>query len=447
MVSTITKRLMYTVITLALAAMAVATGVGLVGSASAQSSEPEAEVHDVCAGIAEAQEVLRLLATIDNVSAIEGDEFEALIEALDKAAELEGEGRYRLALQLEKRILNRIANLVATAEEAGDVVLAEQLKVAASALEECLDRSVPTPEPVPGPQVDSLLAYSAKFICGREVDRERTKSELFGNHVSSVSDERHDTQISVHNYGNRPIKIRTSAVVSRALGAPAGRAGTPVAHTLMPNQAVDINCGTIERLLNNVEHEVCEGKSMAREILREVLDVISLETASTSTLAVSDLAGGPAIRTLIKSLGQAIELEEHGKLKQALRLERGIAQRLEKIAARAEEAGYEGLAAHLTEAQKLVQRCVRVLVDEIGDETDVNDRKPKITTGFVEIDAPRNIEVTATYRARTNSATISGGSGSGIDVEVVQVRPHRMPNVRPQAADVNPDTTTADGPQ
>ena len=423
MVSTITKRLMYTVITLVLAATAVATGVGLVGSASAQSDEPQTEAHDACAGIAEAQELLRLASTIDNPADIDDEEFEALIEALEKASELEREGRYRLALELEGRVFNRIVDLAGKAEQEGDEVLAEQLEIAASALEECLNRPAPTPEPAPAPSGDSLLAYSTKFICGAEIDRQKTRSELFGNHISMVSEERHDTQISVHNYGKRPLTIRTSAVTSGPLGGPAGTVGIPVAHTLLPNQAVDINCGTIDRLLNHVEHQVCGGKGMAREVLHEILDVISLDTASTSTLAVSDLAGSPAIRALIKSLGRAIELEEQGKLKQALRLERGIAERLEKIAARAEKAGYEGLAARLTEARKLVQRCVRVLVDELDDASEVSDHRPNIVTGFVEIDSAREIEVTATYRARTNSATISGGAGS----------------------DVDPNTTTTDG--
>ena len=66
---------------------------------------------------------------------------------------------------------------------------------------------------------------------------------------------------------------------------------------------------------------------------------------------------------------------------------------------------------------------MRVLVDELDDASEVSDHRPNIVTGFVEIDSAREIEVTATYRARTNSATISGGAGS----------------------DVDPNTTTTDG--
>jgi hypothetical protein len=86
------------------------------------------------------------------------------------------------------------------------------------------------------------------------------------------------------------------------------------------------------------------------------------------------------------------------------------------------------LAARL-DARDLVHRCLGVLADDLAAQADSNEDGEKdgkantLVDGFVSIQAPREIEVTAVYRATSNSTGFGGGVGSGIDVEVVQVRP------------------------
>ena len=66
------------------------------------------------------------------------------------------------------------------------------------------------------------------------------------------------------------------------------------------------------------------------------------------------------------------------------------------------------------------------LTNSISGEIAKPENRTGLAEGFVLIRTPREIEVTAVYRSTSHSSGFGGGVGSGIDVEVVQVRPHRI---------------------
>ena len=105
---------------------------------------------------------------------------------------------------------------------------------------------------------------------------------------------------------------------------------------------------------------------------------------------------------------------------------------------RAELQGNERLVKSLTEAHNLVFKCIRVLATDLGIAAGVDVVNARLDTilrpiadGFVVVETPRLLEVTGVYRATSHNKTVAGGAGSGISIEVVQVRPHRVNVIEP----------------
>ena len=396
---------------------------GVFANQSAQVSD-----HTVCKGIEHAQAAILEASTLDGVTTSTVEHLVAFHEALSRAAALEQEGHLREALQLEEGVQERIRAMVAMAVESDNLPLAELLDTAAEALDECLDR--PQPEPLPQP-IAPHLSYSSKFVCGREVDREPMKTRQNGKQTFLFTEEEYQTEINIHNFTGRPVTFRMRAAKANPIGAEPGRVSDVIERRLAPYQAMQVNCKSIARLLGKVrDHEVCDGKGQAQAVIEEIEGLLG-DTAFDSTSTSAQLAY-PAIERLIKALDKAIELEEDGKLKQAFKLERRIANQLENMAEQAERRGFERIAEHLYEARDLVHRCLGVLADDLAAQADSDKDAEKdgkanrLVDGFVSVQAPREIEVTAVYRATSSSTGFGGGVGSGIDVEVVQVRPHRV---------------------
>lgn len=381
-----------------------------------------------CEGIEHAQAAIVEASALDGVATSTVEHLVALHEALSQAAALEQEGHPREAFQLETGVQERIRAMVAMAIESDNLLLAELLDTAADAMNECLDR--PQPEPLPR-QIAPHLSYSSKFVCGREVEREPMKTRQLGKQTFLYTEEEYQTEINIHNFTARPVTFRMRAARANPIGAEPGRVSDVIERRLAPYQAMQVNCKSIARMLGQIRHhEVCDGKGQAQAIIEEIGDLVG-DTAFDSTSTTAQLAY-PAIERLIKALDKAIELEEDGKLKQAFKLERRIANQLENLAEQAERRGFERVAEHLYEARDLVHRCLGVLAHDLAAQTDSDGDAKKggkanrLVDGFVSIQALREIEVTAVYRASSSSAGFGGGVGSGIDVEVVQVRPHRV---------------------
>ena len=225
----------------------------------------------------------------------------------------------------------------------------------------------------------------------------------------------------------------TKAVVANPQGTHRGKVSNRVREVLGPNQAMQINCRNIFRLINP-PHELCEGKRHAQAVLKEAL----LHTDTTATdLAAAD-ALSSAINDMIRALEQAIRFEKEGELREALVIERKVAQQLKEIIARAEMHGNERLVEALKGAHSLVIRCIRVLAADLGIADDVDPVNARLDTilhpiadGFVVVETPGQLEVTGVYRAKSHNKTVAGGVGSGISIEVVQVRPHRVNVIGP----------------
>ena len=429
------KGLAYSVVVVALLVVAGFAAVGVARTASAQT---EPEEPNVCQGTHDAIAALIEASGVDDISPFEEDAFgeriDRLVNALEEALAHEEDGEVRRALALKRGVLRRLHAMIAETTDAGNEPLTALLQKAAESLASCVTQ--PAPRPVPGPGIRPLptheplagLVYSSKFVCGRKVSREKMQTENFGKHPFLFEEEEHLTEINIHNYSDSPVTFWTKAVVARPQDKPRGKVSRRVKETLGPNEAMSVNCRNIKGLLSPepTPHEVCQGKEEAQLVLKEALGLL---TTATST----DGVPGKPIERLIAALEKAKRLEREGALRKALIVERGIVAGLDKLIARAEEQGREELTAALQEARGLVVACLRTLADDLGlsdQATDADlkrDRKrPSVVDGFVAIETRRELEVTAVYRAKTHNKTVSGGVGSGVSIDVEQIRPHRI---------------------
>ena len=424
------KRTAYSIVMLAVLAV---VGFAAIGSAKGVFAQETASGADeACAGIEHAQGLLREATGLTDLSTSTAEHLVALVGHLDEVVELQADGSLREAVLLGSRVLARIQTMAEVAADEGNGALAGLLVSAAGALDECLEHPnpEPSPRPEPRPHPAGHLVYSSKFLCGREVEREQMQTRQLGKQTFTHTAEEYQTEINVHNYSGSPVTIWVAASKANPMGERPDRTSDAVAKTLGPYEAMQVNCKNIARMLQtDVDHEVCVGKEKAQVVLRNALTLLSTaDFDATSTDA--DLPGGE-IRRLIKALDKAIALEEAGRLRAAFKLERQIAEKLGGLAKRAEENGKAELAKHLSEAQSLVLRCVEVLFHDIDPAADAKPdrlgRANKLTDGFVTVSTPREIEVTGVYRSTINSTGFGGGIGSGIDTEVVQIRPHRVP--------------------
>jgi len=429
------RRLVYSAVTLGLIALVTLGILGATGIAHSQEAagDDDSVIAHIpqCNGIEDAQEALKLAANLgDNTTPFVEEDFVRLIEALEEAKQLEQNGAFREALVLEKRVLGRLKDMAAQAREAGNQPLYELMVESAEALAECLERPIPTPKPIPQPLVNRV--YSAKFVCGENNRREGGFTPGFGDHPSFVSNETFNTEINVHNFSNRRVVFSVQATQANPLGAPRGKVSEPRREVLGPGQAVQINCRNINRMLHPpVPHVVCEGKAKAQAVLEELLRQPVLSAADSEVvIEISEV-----IKNLVHELDKAIELEKAGELREALRLERGIIERLNWLIDDAIGSDHERLAEGLTEARKLLQRCIRILAGDIDVAID-GDRDalsilPRVREGFVAIKTASELEVTGVYRASSSSRSISGGTGSGISMDVVQIQPHFTRHILP----------------
>ena len=420
---------------IALAALAIATA-GVLGSGRDASAFQSAPDTDECDGIPGAATLLTEAASLDDVSPFEPEQVEAILETLERAAALEADGKTRLARTLEARLLRRLALMVEEAGESENITLAELMKAAAAALGECVDGPSPGPRPDDRPADDSAapaLVYSTSFACVSKVHRRKMAKPGFGEQIDLVEREESGTGISIHNFTGRPVAFWLRASLANGRDRFSGATRSRVRRSLAPYQAMHIECPAIRRMLASVDHEVCEGKLEARAILERLLDaVMDARQAETTTEASSvDRDAVETLEKLIAALDKAITLEEDGKLRQAMRLERDIAHRLEKLASVAEEHGREHIAEALSEASTMVLRCAKSLAAalDVGGHDDRTDRPSGArgnVRGFVAVETPRQLEVTATYETRIRAETFGGHVAVDADYEVVQIRPHRI---------------------
>ena len=374
MFATSLKPIAYSLIGLTALAIAAA---GVLGAGHNVSAFQSALDRAACEDVHVATALLQEAASLDDVSPFERDRIEAVVETFERAAALEADGKTRQARTLEARLLRRLALMAEEAGETENIALAELMKAAAAALGQCVDGPSPGPGPDDRPVDDSAapaLVYSTSFACVSKVHRRKMVKPGFGEQIHLVEREELGTGISIHNFTGRPVAFWLRASVANGRDRFSGAARSRVRRSLAPYQAMHIECPAIRRMLASVDHEVCEGKLEARAILERLLDaVVDARQADTTTEASS--VDRDAVETLVKliaALDKAIALEEDGELRQALRLERDIAHRLEKLASVAEEHGRIRIAEALSEASTMVLRCAKSLAAalEVGGDDD-----------------------------------------------------------------------------
>ena len=72
----------------------------------------------------------------------------------------------------------------------------------------------------------------------------------------------------------------------------------------------------------------------------------------------------------------------------------------------------------------MVRRCIISLVDDIDAGAGI--RPQGKAEGFLAIETPRMVEVSAVYTAKTHNVDNETGSDSSISIDVEQIEPHRI---------------------
>jgi hypothetical protein len=279
-------------------------------------------------------------------------------------------------------------------------------------LRRCL--GVVVPEPTPRPLPASRLVYSTKFVCG-------THDSLypFASDLDAAIDLRHresySTHVNIHNYGGAPVTIAGQAVQARQIGGTDGKSSEVRRIVMEPGEAVNVDCRDIRQMLYPVTpHEVCVGKTEAIDLLTRLVN------------SNTDFAYVEQTKLTIEMIEKAVRLEQAGELEEALRLEREIVARLDRLinAVSEETPDSDRVLQTLQDARDLMRRCAVSLAEELGIETDAaldSDAlvRPVRFEGFLSISTPAELEVTAVYRA------VSVGAASGISIDVEQIQPHR----------------------
>ncbi|MCI0440629.1 MAG: hypothetical protein L0177_16085 [Chloroflexi bacterium] len=429
------KRLAYTGVLAGLLILAVVAGLGIArGIAHSQTAQGD----DTSIGLLrDAQGLMEQAANLDNTDPFQPEDFKRLYESLGMAIALHEDGDVEGAVALARRLAARVEDMAAMTKEHGNVALYDILLKTHTLLAEYIRMNAPEPQPVPSPVPQPLVqwVYSSKFVCGSEQSRQAGFTPDLGNHPAYYSEESYDTEINIHNFSDHHVGFWVKAVQANPMGAPRGAVSQREWQVLGPNQAMQVNCRNIRAmLLPDPPHVVCQGKYDAIRVLEGLLNL----DATAADALVPEVEHCEVIKGLVEALHKAIRLEEAGELRQALQLEREIVQKLDRLIAVAEEQGRERLALRLSEARAYVQRCIRILVADIEAVTDAAGADanaltilPRIRDGFVAIETPWQLEVTAVYRARSANKSIEGGVGSGISIDVEQIQPHRVSNVLP----------------
>jgi len=448
-------------------------GLGLARSAFAQtpgdSSETEVTtVESICVGKGDALVAIQAAMALGDRSGITDDEFAEIAEAINESINQDIEENWDEASESARYVIELLGELTGRANDSENGQVAALLREATIAFFGCLRGPQPLPSPdveglaedgtdiEPHPDVDAVLGlvYSAKFTCGKLTHREQQANKRLGDQAYLFEGQDFETEISVHNYSFQPITVWGHAVSANVIGGNDSRAGRRIKHKIAPNSALSVRCDQIARFLNHGQpspdptpHEVCQGKAGTQDILRGAMAIMTdALTAATSTDAVISVG---QLERIIDALQEAIELEERGKLKQAMELERNIAQRLNRMTGIADERDNERLAELLASATETLTHCIRVLLADIERLANLDaaqlrsdrDQGPRVRSGFLVIETTRELEVTASYIAKSSSSNAGGGSGSGISMDVVQVEPHELVRPRPndEVLDDEPD--------
>ena len=229
-------------------------GLGTLGVSAASSAQrPDSQnvvakdSDKVCDDTEKAIRILAEVLEMDDLSPEAGETIEKYIAGIKEAIELEREGEIRQSMQLKTRIMNGLRQMSQRAENAGHKKLAKALEKAAGELADCIERPTPKPvptvtkhpkQPQPKPRPVNHFVYSANFVCGR----------LPHPNISTV--ETYQTEINVHNFSGEPMSLTGYASLARPVGQPTGKVTEARRMVLGPYESVQVNCGTLYRLLD-----------------------------------------------------------------------------------------------------------------------------------------------------------------------------------------------------
>jgi len=394
-----------------------AIGLGTLGVSAASNAERLASENilakksdKVCDDSEKAVRILMEVLEMEDLGPDTRETVREVIGNIEESIRLEREGEVVQSMQLKVRIVKSLKNMAHQAEANGHKKLAKALEKAAGELADCIKR--PTPKPVPTvtklpeppqhkPRPVNHLVYSANFVCGR----------ISHPNISIV--ETYQTEINVHNFSGKPVHLTGYASLARPAGQPAGKVTERRNLVLGSYESVQVNCRTLYRLFGNPVHDICPGKAEAMHILERIVD-----EASTSTPAVL------RVEEVVEHLHEAIRLEDAGELQQALELEEEILAELNALIEYAEDNDRPAIARALTEARNMLRHCIISLVDDINAGAGI--RPQGKAEGFLAIESPRMIEVSAVYTARTHSVTDDTSADSSISIDVEQIQPHRV---------------------
>jgi hypothetical protein len=180
-----------------------------------------------------------------------------------KVQALEEQGDTKSALEVKKLIAERLEGLInqlpmvtptvtaATAAPSANPLYDELVRIRAKIdkLIEFEEREIPTEKPPPPPEIErppemeKLIVYSAKFLCG----------PAFGE--EGVQPGSYSTAINVHNPYNETIYLFKKAVVALSEDEPRGSISSFRKVVLGPDEAIEIDCIDIKSLLGPAEEE------------------------------------------------------------------------------------------------------------------------------------------------------------------------------------------------
>ncbi len=176
-----------------------------------------------------------------------------------------------------------------------------------------LPPATPTPAATVLPPQEFLRTYSAKFLCGT----------FTGDVEGAVKPGNYATAINVHNLQDEPLEFTKRAVLSSREDEPRSPPTSPITLTLDPDEALEIDCPDIRQLLGlPLGEEFIKGFGVIRSDSVE-MDVVAVYTAQfldknvecltkTGELEPPDEGAGPRGTTAVgvgQGGGMSIDVE------------------------------------------------------------------------------------------------------------------------------------------
>ena len=398
-----------------------AIGFGTIGvSAATNVSKPESQNHivakdsdKVCDDTEKAIKILAQVLEMDDLSPEAGEIIKKYIANIEESIEMEREGNIRQAMELRTRIMSSLKQMSRRAENAGHEKLAKALEKAAGELADCIERPTPKLEPTVTklpkptqykPRPVNQLVYSTNFVCGRI------------NHPNIATVETYQTEINVHNFSGQPVPLTGYASLARPVGQPAGKVTESRSMVIGPYESVQVDCNTLYRLFGTPVHDVCPGKAEAINILERIENALG-DTSTSTPVSLR-------VEEAIEHLHEAVRLEEAGELQEALELEEEIVRELNALIEYFEDNDRPSIADALTDARNMIRRCILSLTDDINAGADI--RPQGKAEGFLAIESPKEVEVSAVYTAKTHNVGDAAESHHSISIDVEQIQPHRI---------------------